>query len=94
MRAYCFWAVRDWLNPQYNSKAAIPPIPELIEELNSIKYHPQSNGDIIIEPKEDIKTRIHRSPDYADALALSFYPAKRKKKTSNKPKSKASLGIH
>jgi len=94
MRDYLGWAARDWLNPQYNSKAAIPPIPDLIEELNSIKYSYQSNGDIKIESKDDIKTRLGRSPDYYDAFVLNFYSAKRKKTKSNKPKSKASLGIH
>jgi hypothetical protein len=92
MRDYCFWAIRDWLNPHYDSQAAIPPIPELIEELNSIKYAYQSNGDIKIEAKDDIKERIGRSPDYADALALTFYPSKRRKDI--KPQTKSSLGIY
>jgi hypothetical protein len=32
-----------------------------------------TQGDrLLIEPKKDIKKRLGRSPDYADALALTF----------------------
>ncbi len=74
MRAYLFWAVRDWLNPANNSKAMLPPCDTLTEEATEIKYKFQSNGKIIIEPKEDIKKRLGRSPDHFDALANTFYP--------------------
>ncbi len=74
MRAYLFWAIRDWLNPAYNSKACLPSCDELTEELTQIKWKFQSNGSIIIEPKEEIKQRIHRSPDWSDSLANTFYP--------------------
>ena len=74
MRAYLFWAIRDWLNPAYNSKACLPLSDELTEELTQIKWKFQSNGSIIIEPKEDIKQRLRRSPDWSDSLANTFYP--------------------
>ena len=45
-----------------------------MEEVTEIHWKFTSNGSIIIEPKEDIKKRIKRSPDYADALANTFYP--------------------
>ncbi len=74
MRAYLYWCIRDWLNPAFDSKACLPPDDELTEELTSIEYKFQSNGKIIIEPKEDIIERIGRSPDKSDALANTFYP--------------------
>lgn len=77
MRAYLFWCIRDWLNPAFGSEACLPPIPQLTEELINIKYLFQSNGKLIIEPKEDIRERIGRSTDYTDALANTFYPAVR-----------------
>ena len=46
----------------------------LTEELTETKWKFQSNGSIMIEPKEDIKKRIKRSPDYMDSLANTFYP--------------------
>jgi len=74
MRAYLFWAIRDWLNPVNNGKACLPPCDELTEELTEIKWKFQSNGTIIIEPKDEIKKRLKRSPDYSDSLANTFYP--------------------
>jgi len=74
MRAYCYWALRDWLNPKNNFQPAIPPCDRLMEEATETHWKFQSNGSIIIEPKDDIKKRIKRSPDYMDALANTFYP--------------------
>jgi hypothetical protein len=33
-----------------------------------------SQGQIRIEPKDDIKKRLGRSPDYGDGLALTYAP--------------------
>jgi len=74
MRAYLFWAVRDWLDPAKNSKAMLPDCKLLFEELTEIRWKFQSNGKIIIEPKEDLKVRLKRSPDHSDSLANTFYP--------------------
>ena len=74
MRAYCYWAVRDWLNPKNAFNPALPPCEELDAELTEVHWFFQSSGKIIIEPKEDIKSRLGRSPDIADALASTFYP--------------------
>lgn len=74
LRAYLFWALRDWLNPRLNPNACLPPDDELAQELTEIKWQFLSNGRIKIEAKEDIKQRLKRSPDKSDALALTFYP--------------------
>ncbi len=74
MRAYCYWALRDWLNPKNNFQPALPPCDRLMEEATETHWKFQSNGSIIIESKDDIKKRIKRSPDYMDALANTFYP--------------------
>ncbi len=74
MRAYLYWAVRDWLNPANNSNAMLPPDDDLEEELSSIKWEFKSNGKVIIEPKDKIKERLKRSPDKSDSLANTFYP--------------------
>jgi hypothetical protein len=74
MRAYLAWAVRDWLNPVFNGKACLPPDDDLTQELTGTRYKFRSDGSIIIEPKEDIKKRINRSPDKFDGLAHTFYP--------------------
>ena len=74
MRAYLFWAVRDWLNPDNGFNAMLPPGGSFMEEATEIKWSFLSNGKIIIEPKEDIKERLGHSPDEFDALANTFHP--------------------
>ncbi|RPE06034.1 hypothetical protein EGT74_24485 [Chitinophaga lutea] len=75
LRAYLFWAVRDWLDPSKGSKAMLPPDDDLLQEATEARWKFQSNGKIIIEPKDDIKKRLGRSPDRFDALANTFYPS-------------------
>lgn len=83
MRAYLFWAIRDWLNPKNKQNAMLPPGLGLTEEATEIKWRFQSNGAIIIEPKEEIKKRLGRSTDAFDALANTFYPVKMSKRVKN-----------
>lgn len=71
-RAYCFWAVRDWLDPRNDSGAMLPPGDLFTEEATEIKYYFKSNGKIMIEPKEDIKLRLGKSTDLFDSLANTF----------------------
>lgn len=74
MRAYLFWAVRDWLNPKNGNGAMLPPDAVFDEEATEIRWEFRSDGRILIEPKEDIKQRLGRSPDRFDSLANTFYP--------------------
>lgn len=74
MRAYLFWAVRDWLDPRNNTGAMLPPGGTLSEEASEIKWFMRSDGKIYIEPKEDIKKRLGFSIDEFDALSQTFYP--------------------
>jgi hypothetical protein len=75
MRAYCWWAIRDALDPKFDTLLALPPNDELTQDLNEPTYKLRSDGAILIEEKDDIKQRLGRSPDYGDALAISFYPS-------------------
>lgn len=45
---------------------------ELHRELQATKYILNNNGKIQIIPKDEIKLNIGRSPDIADALALTY----------------------
>jgi len=74
MRAFCHWALRDALDPNLGGTLAIPPIDELTSDLTEVRFEYTSNGKIKLEPKENVKTRLGRSPDYGDALANTFYP--------------------
>lgn len=74
MRAYLFWALRDWLDPKNQTGAMVPPNSGFANEASQIKYRFRSDGKIIIEPKEDIKKRLGYSIDLVDACANTFYP--------------------
>ena len=75
MRAYLHWALRDALDPAFKYDIAIPPCPEMEEEISAIHYVTKSNGKIQIQDKDEIKKAIGgRSPDYIDALKNVFYP--------------------
>jgi hypothetical protein len=50
---------------------------ELISQLTNRKYKLDSNGDIVLERKEEMKKRGVHSPDRADALALALYERKK-----------------
>ena len=70
IRAEMWWKMAEWVK----AGGALPRIPELIGELTTPTYTFQRDR-LIIEPKEKVKERLGRSPDYADALALTFaYP--------------------
>lgn len=74
MRAYCYWCLREWLDPSKNPTAALPPNSGMLSDCAEIRWFFNSRGDIQIEAKEDIKERLGRSPDTADALANTFHP--------------------
>ena len=69
-RAEMWFEMTDWIK----GGGALPNIPELVAELTTPTYF--FKGDKMqIEAKEQVKERLGRSPDIADALALTFaYP--------------------
>lgn len=93
MRAFMHWSLRDDLDPQFNPTLALPPDDELTQELTEIHWFTQSNGSIILEPKDDIKERIGRSPDKSDSVALTYYPMKRVRSKTATYTSKDEIGI-
>ena len=70
-RAEYYWAFREALDPDENSLVELPPDRELEADLCAARWQSMSNG-IKIESKEDIKKRIGRSPDCADAVVLAW----------------------
>ncbi len=73
MRAWLHWMLRDYLNPQFGMNLALPPDDALTQEITEPQWSTRSNGDIIIEPKDDIKDRLGHSPDKLDSLLLSIF---------------------
>lgn len=73
LRSKIWWQLRESLNPQNAEAISIPNDPELIAELSTVRYKIHSEKVIRIEPKEETKARLKRSPDKADALCLANY---------------------
>ena len=66
-RAEMWFEMAEWIK----KGGALPNIPELVSELTTPTYT-FIGGKFQIEDKDQIKDRIGRSPDLADALALTF----------------------
>lgn len=74
-RAEIYGRLRDWLRSGgYLGESKDPKIVELKRELQSIKINLRKSdeGPLQLCSKDDIRKEIGRSPDYADALALTF----------------------
>lgn len=73
VRAEAYWRLREELDPDNGSTLALPPDTDLKNELCESMYEITTVG-IKIEDKGDIKDRLRRSPDSADAIALTTLP--------------------
>lgn len=69
-RAEMWGEMRDWLLD--SGGAEIPSDQELIGHILAPGFKINSNDQVVLEKKEDIKKRLGISPDGGDALALTF----------------------
>lgn len=69
-KAYMWFKI---LERAKDGKCSLPDDPLLLEELLETKYFINKRGKIQIEAKEDIKERLGRSPDRADAWIMLQY---------------------
>ena len=72
LKSEMWWYARDLFR---DGKVSILNDPILIRQLSSVKYIYRSNGKILVEPKSEVKSRLGRSPDRADALILLLWGA-------------------
>lgn len=68
LRAQLCFALRDWLRD-----GLLPGDGKLEAELVAVEYAFDARGRRTVTPKEELKLRLGRSPDGADALALAVY---------------------
>lgn len=69
-RAEMWDKTAEWLNA--NPQPQLPEDEDLFNELISVGKKFDSRGRLQLESKDEIKKRLGRSPDKADALALTF----------------------
>jgi len=72
-RAECYWRLRELLDPANEEKVALPQDRELRADLCAARWKMSTRG-IQIESKDDIRKRLGRSPDRADAIVLAARP--------------------
>jgi hypothetical protein len=68
LRSEMWDKVKEWIE----AGGAIPSTPDLKSDLAAPTYSFDARGKFVLEPKEKLKARGLRSPDLADALALTF----------------------
>jgi len=72
-RAAAYWSLRQALDPSSGLDLALPPDRELRAELCAPTWHPLPGGAVQLEAKDDIKARLGRSPDKADAVVMAWW---------------------
>lgn len=81
LRSALWWLVREALDPRGDDPIALPDDAGLIGDLTAPTWTYRSDGKIVVESKDDIRERIGRSPDKADAVALALFAATRQTRT-------------
>lgn len=69
-RAEWYWSLREALDPGSGQDLALPPDPELRADLCAPTWRLTARG-IQVEGKDDISTRLGRSPDKGDSLVYA-----------------------
>ena len=70
-RAELWWKFREALEPSLGEPVALPPDQELLADLTAPTWKLTSSG-IQIESKDDIRKRLGRSTDKADAVIMAW----------------------
>lgn len=73
VRAEYHWRMREALDPANGMNLALPPGNEIVADLCAARYQMMADRVIQIEPKEDIKKRIGRSPDVGEAIMMALH---------------------
>jgi len=74
-RSAAWWILRDMLNPDNGFDLCLPPDTDetsLLSDLTAPMSSITSSGRIIVEAKDSIRKRIHRSTDFADAVVMAI----------------------
>lgn len=82
-RAEMWDNAREWLSSDL--AVSLPPDESLLSELCSVNKSYDSKGRLLLESKDEVKKRLGRSPDLADAFVLTFAEPVLAEKISHPP---------
>lgn len=71
-RAAAWWHMAELLNPSLGATLALPPDDELTGDLVAPTWRETSQG-ILIESKDDMRSRLGRSPDKGDTAVYALW---------------------
>lgn len=70
MRAALHWGLREALDPANPDALSLPDDMQMAQDLAAPRYKLTKQG-ILVEPKDEIRKRLGRSPDRGDAVVLA-----------------------
>jgi hypothetical protein len=73
LRGAAWWNLRELLDPAFSPTLALPPNDRLTGDLTAPHWRVMSGGRIQVESKDDIRKRIGRSTDDADAVVQAAW---------------------
>lgn len=73
MRSAAWWSMRERLDPSKQPTVCLPPDEELAAELCAPRWEIRAGGVLSVESKDDIRKRLGRSTDSADAVLMAFF---------------------
>lgn len=75
VRSAAYWNLRELLDPAYEPVIMLPPDDLLTSDLTTPHWSVTTGvpPKIQVEKKEDVVTKLGRSPDRGDAVAMSFW---------------------
>lgn len=72
-RSAAWWAMREMLDPSGGFLLELPPDDLLVGDLTAPKWRVTSAGRVQVESKDEIRKRIGRSTDSADAVIQAYW---------------------
>lgn len=75
LRSELWWSLREALDPTGDAPLTLPYDLELMAELSVVRYGLTRRGRIRVESKDEIRKRLKRSPDRADAVVMANHAA-------------------
>jgi hypothetical protein len=79
-KAEALWALREALDPANAPDIELPADETLVGDLVAPHWHVDSRSRIIIESKDDIRRRLGRSTDAADAVVMAFAEVRKRRR--------------